>query len=105
MMVTLTQRLLVQTGNSVLSVKFEEAAIENKQKNHTSTEKMVTEKGKLLEQFTVGSLTLIQSGTSPAPSLILSTEVSNDRTATVPRERQKHSLGTQASPVLRVHMT
>ena len=92
-------------------MKFEEAAIEPNFKNHMSnfcipsTEKMVTEKGKLLEQFTVGLLTLIQSGTSPAPSLILSTEVSNDSTATVPRETQNHSLGTQASPVLRVHMT
>ena len=56
-----------------------------------SIEKMVILKGKLIEQFTVGSSTLIQSGTSPAPSLILSTEVSNDRTVPVPRETQNHT--------------
>ena len=98
MMVTLTQRLSVQIGKSVLSIKFGEAAIDKKKKFHTmssycipSTEKMVTLKGKLIEQFNVGLLTLIHSGTSPAPSLILSTEVSNDRTATVPRETQNHT--------------
>ena len=76
---------------------FNEAAIGNIFLNRMSsfcipsTEKMGILKGILIEQFTVGSLTLIQSGTSPAPSLILSTEVSNDRTATVPRETQNHT--------------